>query len=318
MKNTFGGFEGVGLIYANIVNVLVLLGIIYINIYVLMPKMILRDRISFYWIATSILIVLGIFLLALFQGVIYRYYGIKPEISHEENPFAILTIINAFIIFGFIIIGSSTVVLYQQWVNHSKQKNELEKITIESELNQLKNQINPHFLFNMLNNANELVIESPKEASVLLSQLNDLLRYQFNDSTQEYVYLSADIHFLTDYLNLEKVRRDKFNFIISKEGSINSIKIPPLLFIPFVENAVKHNAYNVQCPYVHLSFKALNDRLVFMCENSKSTDWVSNHKVGGLGLGNIKRRLNLLYSDNFSLEIESTELKYKVCLTLQI
>lgn len=117
----------------------------------------------------------------------------------------------------------------------------MEKATKQAELQQLKKQINPHFLFNMLNNANILVKDAPDEASQILEKLDNLLRYQLNDSTRREVFLTADIQFLTSFLELEKVRRDHFEYTIFQEGNMENICIPPLLFIPFVENAVKHN-----------------------------------------------------------------------------
>jgi LytS/YehU family sensor histidine kinase len=189
---------------------------------------------------------------------------------------------------------------------------------MQSELKQLKNQINPHFLLNMLNNANVLTMENPEEASQVLSKLNDMLRYQLNDSTKEKVSLSADIHFLTDFLNLEKIRRDNFEVIISKEGNINNVSIPPLLFIPFVENAIKHNPDNDNSSYVHLYFKVQGQRLQFICENSKPEIPFKKHETGGLGLANIRRRLDLLYNTNYILEITDNKTTYKIILKLTI
>jgi len=317
LQNTWAGFEGAGLLYANIANVFVFTGMIYFNIYFLVPKLLIRDKITIYILMVMITVVISIVLLGGLQGIIFGHYGIVAE-NTQSDPYAFLRVINAFIVLGFILIASSTVILYRHRMIHEKQKNELEELKIKSELAQLKSQLNPHFLFNMLNNANELTLENPEEAAVVLSKLNDLLRYQFNDSTQELVSLTGDIHFLTDYLNLEKVRRDKFSFVISKEGDINRVSIPPLLFISFVENAVKHNVSNKLEPYVHLYFKVKDKKLVFSCENSKSAPAPSAPFTGGIGLQNIKRRLDLLYGEKYRLEIGNENIKYKVCLTLEV
>jgi len=316
LQNTYQGFNGIGCIYANIANVLFFAGIIYLNVYILVPKFLFKNKYVGYTTFLLLIVIIGIFLLSLVQRFIYNYYGVATESTN--NPYSFLNVINALILIAFIIIGSSTIVLFQRWILHGKQISELEIATMQSELNQLKNQINPHFLFNMLNNANELVRINPEEASVVLSKLNDLLRYQLNDSTQEKVSLSADIHFLTDYLNLEKIRRDNFNFIISKEGDINNVAIPPLIFITFVENAVKHNVYGEnEHSFVCLDFKVFDNELRFVCKNSK-INGVKLNKVGGLGLANIKRRLDLLYGTNYNLKIEDTERIYKICLTLKL
>jgi len=136
-----------------------------------------------------------------------------------------------------------------------------------------------------------------------------------NDSTKDEVSLTSEIHFLTDFLNLEKIRRDRFEYVISKEGDISGVNVPPLLFITFVENAVKHNSDSENLSYVNLSFKVHNRKLEFICENSKPLAIVKN-KDGGLGLRNIKRRLELLFPDRYNLDIIDEELKYTVKLVL--
>ena len=152
----------------------------------------------------------------------------------------------------------------------------------------------------MLNNANVLIKRNPEEASKVLFKLEDLLRYQINDSSRERVSLASDIRFLNDYLNLEKIRRDNFQFTLRQEGEVDSIWIQPLLFIPFVENAVKHSFDSEHSSYVHVFFKVDAHRLDFRCENSKPAVAVQQGKVGGIGLANIQRRLGLLYPEHLS------------------
>lgn len=154
----------------------------------------------------------------------------------------------------------------------------------------------------MLNNANVLIKRNPEEASKVLFKLEDLLRYQINDSSRERVSLASDIRFLNDYLNLEKIRRDNFQFTMEEHGETDSIWVQPLLFIPFVENAVKHSFDSEHPSYVHVSFKVDNDRLEFRCENSTPEVAVSKGKVGGIGLVNIQRRLGLLYPGRYELK----------------
>jgi len=211
--------------------------------------------------------------------------------------------------------ASTSIKLFQKWILDRQLIFELEKSKTSAELEQLKNQINPHFLFNMLNNANVLTKKDPEKASQVLMKLSDLLRYQLYDSTRDKVLLTSDIHFLEDFLNLEKVRRDNFDFLISKEGDLNGVQIPPLLFISFVENAVKHNNDSSKSSFVNLYFNVQNNVLNFKCENSKPI-LKATHKTGGLGLVNIKRRLELLFPTSHSLKIEDS--KENFCVTLSI
>ena len=196
------------------------------------------------------------------------------------------------------------------------RRNEREKRKMEKKL--LQSQINPHFLFNMLNNANVLIKRNPEEASKVLFKLEDLLRYQINDSSRERVSLASDIRFLNDYLNLEKIRRDNFQFTLRQEGEVDSIWIQPLLFIPFVENAVKHSFDSEHSSYVHVFFKVDAHRLDFRCENSKPAVAVQQGKVGGIGLANIQRRLGLLYPEHYKLEQREDENLYSVILSITL
>ena len=190
---------------------------------------------------------------------------------------------------------------------------------LKAELKNLKSQLNPHFLFNMLNNVYVLIRKGRDEAAEVLFKLEDLLRYQFNDSTQDRIQLSSDIRFMNDFLNLEKIRRDNFNYTISKEGDINSVWLPPLLFIPFVENAVKHNTDGENASFVYISFNVQDNRLFFRCENSKpAEEEEKNNRIGGLGLKNIRRRLELLYPGRHSLEIIEDKQSYIVNLYLDL
>ena len=159
---------------------------------------------------------------------------------------------------------------------------------------------------------------NPKEASKVLFKLEDLLRYQINDSSRERVSLASDIRFLNDYLNLEKIRRDNFQFTLRQEGEVDSIWIQPLLFIPFVENAVKHSFDSEHSSYVHVFFKVEAHRLEFRCENSKPAVAVQQGKVGGIGLANIQRRLGLLYPEHYKLEQREDENLYSVILSITL
>ena len=171
----------------------------------------------------------------------------------------------------------------------------------------------------MLNNVYVLIRKGRDEAAEVLFKLEDLLRYQFNDSTQDRIQLSSDIRFMNDFLNLEKIRRDNFNYTISKEGDINSVWLPPLLFIPFVENAVKHNTDGENASFVYISFNVQDNRLFFRCENSKpAEEEEKNNRIGGLGLKNIRRRLELLYPGRHSLEIIEDKQSYIVNLYLDL
>ena len=287
--------------------------VIYINLYVLVPYFLLKNRWGSYVLMAVITNIAVITFLSVTQGLLFEV--ILP--GKDPNGFA--TFINAFsgiLTIGFVMAGSAAISLFMHWLRYNLRIDELESTTLQSELKFLKNQINPHFLFNMLNNANILVKDAPDEASQILEKLDNLLRYQLNESTRREVFLTADIQFLTSFLELEKVRRDHFEYTIFQEGNMENICIPPLLFIPFVENAVKHNLDSDNLSYVHLYFSVHNKQLTFRCENSKPR--VPVKREGGIGLANVKRRLDLLYESRYTLQIEDKETTYNVNLHLNL
>lgn len=279
----------------------------YINMYVLVPRFLFKNKFALY--SLSVLCIIALSLL------IYRLGHYVLGIDFIEDGlniplFSILILV--------LVAASSSVKLFQKWTTDKQLIFELEKSKTSAELEQLKNQINPHFLFNMLNNANVLTKRDPEKASDVLVKLSDLLRYQLYDSARNTVFLTSDIRFLEDFLNLEKIRRDNFDFLISKEGDLSGIQIPPLLFISFVENAVKHNNAATETSYVNLYFEVRNDELSFRCINSKPKTKAVKSTYGGLGLVNIKRRLELLFPHSHDLRIEENSDTFGVNLRINV
>ncbi|WP_426278124.1 sensor histidine kinase [Chryseobacterium sp. S-02] len=275
---------------------------LYFNMYILVPKLLFKNKNTLYSLS-----VVGIIIISAIGGYLFNTLSNKGDLNISLFSSLIVVLVAA----------SSSVKLFQKWMVDKQLIDELEKSKTYAELEQLKNQINPHFLFNMLNNANVLTKKDPEKASQILMKLSDLLRYQLYDSTRDKVLLTSDIHFLEDFLNLEKVRRDSFDFLISKEGNLSGVQIPPLLFISFVENAVKHNNDATKSSYVNLFFDVRNDELFFKCINSKPV-LKSVNNTGGLGLTNIRRRLELLFPALHYLVIEENSETYCVNLTIKL
>lgn len=294
---------------SRIIALFLFLILVYTNMYLLVPKLLFKNQYLKYCIAVVIMILVS----GLIHSTGQYFYGQDVRLDPKKEDVSFLP-------FSFVIIilvsASAAIKLFQQWMLDTQTITELEKANTNAELEQLKNQINPHFLFNMLNNANVLTKKDPEKASQVLMKLSDLLRYQLYDSAREKVLLTSDIHFLEDFLNLEKVRRDNFDFLISKEGNLSGVLIPPLLFISFVENAVKHNNDSAKSSYVNLFFEVRTNELIFKCVNSKPILRAVNTTIGGLGLVNIKRRLELLFPLSHTINIEDSQEIY--CVTLSI
>ena len=221
------------------------IGLAYLNIYLLMPRFLYRHRYTTYAFFIFTCIALMILSLLVSVQLLEKLYRSGQFLSTLQSLKILIPLSFA---------CPMAVVLFKRRQTGEMRIKHLENITMQLELEQLKKQINPHFMFNMLNNVMVLVKTDSQEASRVLIKLRDLLSYQLTDSVGNETLLTNEIQFLKDFLNLEKIRRDHFDFTISVEGDTDGVSIPPLLFISLVENAVKHNpASDEYLSYVHHS-----------------------------------------------------------------
>lgn len=280
--------------------------LVYINTYLLVPRMLLNGKARLYFLS-----VLGLLVFSILLSLIGYVAAAQHSVTVKESLFILLSAIPEVTV---LLAGITASLLFRHCLENKQRIQELQTATMEVELANLKNQINPHFLFNMLNNANILAEEDSDKSSRLLKKLNSLLKYQISDSSKNSVSLKDDIDFLHDYLELEKTRRGSFDYTVKEEGNCD-ILVPPLLFIPFVENAVKHNPESNS--YVNLSFRITNGRLHFECENPKPRLF-HDKKIGGIGLANVKRRLALLFGTDYNLSLCDEKEKYTVIMEFKI
>jgi sensor histidine kinase YesM len=295
------------------ISLIYILAIMYLLILVLIPRLLFRSRVFLFALSFFICICL------VYLGVWFLdFYFLKPV-----NPGRMQHI--EFSVVHFIQIGAVCAVLlgsvvglkvFKKWILDVQRMNELQQINLRTELEQLKSQVNPHFLFNTLNNLLVLTKTDPERASQVLLGLSDLLRYQLYDSARDRILLSKDIAFIQNLLALEKIRKNDFAFEIHTEGNVDKVNLPPFLFIPFVENAIKHGASTIGHSYLTLHFRITEKELYFTAENSKPP--VKKNSIGGLGLKNITRRLELLYPGKHTLDITENADKYIVNLIIPL
>jgi LytS/YehU family sensor histidine kinase len=200
-----------------------------------------------------------------------------------------------------------------------KENTEKEKLQKEIELKYLKEQVNPHFLFNSLNSIYSLSRQLSPETPDLVMQLSELMRYQLESSKKDMVLLKEELEFIENYLLLEEKRlsnRCHIEFLI--KGELKGLKIAPMLLIPFVENAIKHGAQSTnQQSTIDISVNIDSNNLHFTAMNSKPK-MIPNSQREGLGLENVKRRLNLLYPNAYVLDIIDKEDQYCVNLSIDL
>ncbi len=291
----------------------------YINIYVLVPLFFFRTRYILYFLLLILLGIIGLYLISFCFNTVFSAYRLKePDVVNYKVGLyeGAMTCIP-------IILISTTLRLVQKWTRDNVKLAELSNLTLTMELNELRNQINPHFLFNMLNNVKALIRTDPEKASTVIVKLSEFLRYQLYENNEEKTLLTSEIDFLSNFINLEKIRRDNFSVDIKtqiEKRTLNTIFLPPNLFTTFVENAIKHSVdITDKASYVNIDIEITNGILYFKCSNSQNKDFpIPDNHYGGLGIVNIKRRLELLYKDKFDLTINSEEKEYTVMLTIPL
>ncbi len=210
---------------------------------------------------------------------------------------------------------STPFILMIRWLEQSKELEEMAKEKSETELSLLKQQINPHFFFNTLNNLYALSITKDKQTPEVILQLSELMRYTIYKGKEEGVKLSEEVKYIEDYIQLQKIRlHKKLDFRFEKNLEDSSIDIPPLLFINLVENAFKHGIEPAEgdC-FLHLSLQADENELVFICKNSVEG---KVEESSGVGLKNLRRRLELRFPNRHQLEVEEFEENYSVRLAI--
>ena len=214
---------------------------------------------------------------------------------------------------------SVAIKMTNRWIQSENEIRELEKSRTEAELKNLRNQLNPHFLFNTLNNIYSLIALSPEKAQQAIMDLSKLLRYVLYDNSPEFVPLQKEMEFVRNYVELMRLRlTDNTEIKISMPQSASSgTLIAPLLFISLIENAFKHGVSNSQPSFIHIDISEYSDqRIVCTIENSYFPKNETDKSGSGIGLDNLRKRLELLYPGRYLLNIEQTDDKYISALIL--
>jgi Histidine kinase len=302
-----------GINKAAVALLIVSVAIIYFNLFVLIPRLLFRNRFFYYFIA-CIVIALAYYITehALADFFLKEYDKLLPVADWSVKGF-----IDSVLIPLIFLAGTAGYKVFKKWIMDNRLLGELRQAKTQEELMNLKSQINPHFLFNTLNNLNTLITTDSAKASAVVLGLSDVLRYHLYGADAEKVLLKKDIEILKQLLELEKLRRDNFQFSFTVEGTINGIMVPPFTFINFIDNAIKHSADNRGFSFITIDFKVADGLLTFSCKNSVPPVAVAR-KTGGIGLQNIQRRLELMYGDAFTLDVVNQDKTYHVTLTLPV
>lgn len=213
----------------------------------------------------------------------------------------------AFVIKGFI-----------TWVEEVKLKDELKLKNREMELALVKSQLDPHFLFNTINNIDVLILRDATQASDYLNKLSDIMRFMLFETKTAYIPLSKEIEYIHKYIELQKIRTANSNYVnFEVSGNVNGQLMAPMVFIPFIENAFKHTN-NKKIPHaIDIKIATSPTQIQMICSNKFDPTRQLQQENHGLGNELIKRRLQLLYPDKHVLEVSNNENVYRVYLSIE-
>lgn len=278
---------------------LINISLFYINYLVLIPRFLNRKQYAVY--AMAVLIVVIVYGLAKYGiGLIFPNDVLlrNPNEIIGFWPYFVSTVItSAMFIFLSVVLKFSI-----DWFLNERIQRDLENQRLSAELAFLKSQINPHFLFNSLNSIYSLAYQKSENTPGAILKLSEIMRYMLYESNDNKVALEKELQYLQNYIDLQKIRFGKKAFIDFKiEGEVGEQRIVPLLLIAFIENAFKHGVANDTDTAIQLLIRIDATSLYFFIRNKKHTN--NRDASGGIGLSNVKRRLDLLYPRKYSLEI---------------
>ncbi|MBK8492040.1 MAG: histidine kinase [Saprospirales bacterium] len=298
------------------INVIIYAGVVYMNIFYLIPNYLAQKRFLTYF-GLFILIVLTV---TPIKVVIYYFKFSHIPNAQEE----LVNQMNFYFIPTFLIATSSTLIkIVIDRVRHLREMQELETQTMQSELRFLKSQINPHFLFNTLNNLYALTLKKSDLAPEIVLKLSEMMRYMLYECNEKQVLLSKEVNYLQNHLDLEALRQgSNVEVTFEVNGQISDQKIAPLMFIPFLENSFKHGlSHHISQGYIKIQLDVKDQTVRLFIENSKPESLpLPDHsrRSGGIGLVNVRRRLDLLYPGKYELRLNDAPRTYAIELTLNL
>ena len=318
-------------------------GIFYLNLLVLLPYILEKKWKLFYYLIIINVVILVIFLfkfiddqffisdirnLVFLKGIEDLPSELRERITewrqnnrptHDPRFFSMRFMTNGFSIIMVLLIST----LYRN--NVVKKEKEKEAVTLknqmlEAESKILKWQINPHFLFNTLNNIYALTQMKSDRAPDAVHRLSEMLRYVIYDCNEEYVSLEHELNYIKGYISLQLLKDDEISNVHFEFTDINTnLKIAPMLLISFIENSFKHSKIeDLNNGWINLKLKTIGKQLVLEVKNSIPEIEPAKDKQGGIGLENVKRRLELLYPEKYILDIKSIENEYSIKLTINL
>ena len=310
--NSLAPTSGVKYLLLCIILSAVLITIFYFNYFFLIPKFLLTKK---YWLYFTSLL-LAIALVLLLSGALFIFSDFNPETLARTNP-AIEKIIPVIII-NVLLLWLLSIASSILWAAYNRIK-QTESEKLSAQIASLKSQINPHFLFNTLNNIYATALDTAPRAADMIDKLSEMMRYTMKDTQQDYVLLEDEINYINNFIELQKLRLDR---IVKLEyhslENIPALRIAPMLLVPFIENAFKHGVNSEQKSYIKIRLTMNQTEFQLSVINSKVTVQKDISERSGLGIINTNHRLNLIYPSKHLLVINETEKEFSVSLHINL
>lgn len=307
-----GDLMDIPLLFGTLINIV----LFYINLFFLFPKYTLKKINTVHyvtWLLTFTIV------LSVIENVFDYYYAVKhfpsQNVLIQFGELIATSTINL-----FFILFSVLYAIIRSWIKNEVIKRKLSEENLKLELNYLKSQISPHFLFNSLNNLYSIAIKNnDNETADGLTKLSTLMRFMLDKSDKTIVKLSEEIDYLRSYIELQKLRfldEDDLAVNFKTEGDISNFRIPPFLLINFVENAFKHGVDYKLSSEINIHLNVSENAMTFTIDNTNHA-LKNTNEINSIGLKNVKKRLELIYGENYALKTISKSPKYIVKLKIK-
>jgi len=303
---------------SNLVTVSVGMLLVYINIYYLYPKYILKKKYMSYIL--NFIIALCVFYVVRTE-LIYFFINenVWPESESPQKAYAFNHILVVFMIGIYDVALVTTIKLTADWVFERKKIEQLREVQLRTELKFLRTQLQPHFFFNTLNSLYALTLKKSDDAPRLVIKLSDLMQYVLYEVKSSKASLLQEINHINNYIDIEYLRfKDRVEFEMDITGDIEDVEVPPLLFLSFIENCFKHGLVDNENIKIKMSFEMVNKNYLMFKLTNNFNPKVNRDNKQGIGIANSKRRLNLLFSNDFELETKIKEDTYNLFLKIPV
>ncbi|MBX2963533.1 MAG: histidine kinase [Cyclobacteriaceae bacterium] len=310
---------------SSLVDLPVKIGAAYFTLYILVDRFLIKKKYTtFLVLLFTSMLVFGILSRILAYYIIYPlYYPDATTVPMLYLPKILIMIFSIYSLVGII----TSFHLIRHWYRHQQAAQELERSRqvlenemLEAKLKFLKSQINPHFLFNTLNNLYVLALDQSARTPEVIHRLSELTSYMLHEGNHKLVDLDHELHYIQNYMELERMRYDStVDISLNVHNSVSGVQIAPLLLLPFVENAFKHGlSSGLSGGWLRIDIYYARGLLTVKVENSKAASVKSALPKSGIGLQNVRSRLDLIYTDCYTLDINSEPEVHSVMLRINL